>query len=47
MVFDENSLAAGVIEPPKKSILEAYMLAIPLGFLGAHHFYLGKCYVEG
>ncbi|KAL8581221.1 hypothetical protein ACOMHN_038321 [Nucella lapillus] len=32
-----------VVPPPKsKSILEAYLLAIPLGVLGAHHFYLGR-----
>lgn len=29
-------------EPKKKSLLEAYMLALPLGWLGAHHFYLGR-----
>ncbi|KAK3087033.1 hypothetical protein FSP39_000700 [Pinctada imbricata] len=27
---------------PKKSLVEAYLLAIPLGFLGAHHFYLRR-----
>ncbi|KAK7088166.1 uncharacterized protein [Littorina saxatilis] len=28
--------------PKKKSVLEAYILCLPLGFLGAHHFYLGR-----
>nr|KAG5692467.1 hypothetical protein BaRGS_005013 [Batillaria attramentaria] len=31
-----------VQEQKKKSLLEAYMLALPLGWLGAHHFYLGR-----
>ena len=26
----------------RKSVIEAYMLAIPLGIFGAHHLYLGR-----
>ena len=31
-----------VIQPEKKSIVEAYLLWLLLGFLGGHHFYLKR-----
>lgn len=37
-----NPVQIPYLEPHKKSLLEAYLLCIPLGFLGAHHFYLGR-----
>ncbi|XP_041470854.1 uncharacterized protein LOC121420333 [Lytechinus variegatus] len=30
------------IKVEEKSLLEAYILCLPLGFLGLHHFYLGR-----
>ena len=30
------------VKPSQKSVLDAYILGIPLGFLGAHHFYLRR-----
>ncbi|XP_048250949.1 uncharacterized protein LOC124117629 [Haliotis rufescens] len=31
-----------VVQRPKKSLVEAYILAVVLGLLGAHHFYLRR-----
>ena len=28
--------------PPRKSLLEAYLLTVPLGLIGFHHFYLRR-----
>ncbi|KAH9504066.1 hypothetical protein Btru_067666 [Bulinus truncatus] len=40
-----QAAAAQVALLPRKSVLEAYLLAVsPLGVLGAHHFYLGRYY---
>lgn len=31
-----------ITKPSKKTLCDAYVLAIPLGFLGLHHFYLRR-----
>ena len=40
---DIRKLKTGTpLEESRYSILDAYLLSIPLGFLGLHHFYLGN-----
>ncbi len=35
-------VVAPVSDKDRKSVADAYLLAIPLGWLGAHHFYLRR-----
>lgn len=38
-----TKMKAGIkVERPPYSLLDAYFLAVPLGFFGLHHFYLGN-----
>ena len=45
MGFTRRGVYLPVSVPPPvatKSVLEAYLLGVPFGLLGAHHFYLGQ-----
>lgn len=41
-VASSNIITVSIAPSKQKSILDAYILAVPLGFLGAHHFYLKR-----
>ncbi|ELU01134.1 hypothetical protein CAPTEDRAFT_187960 [Capitella teleta] len=45
VIYQEVAVTTSALQwipPSKRSLLEAYMLAMPFGFLGLHHFYLRR-----